>query len=55
MRMAVRTRSVRRVAGMLAAFVLVIAIAVASGCGKEERSGSFKINPSKATSAGIGF
>ncbi len=55
MRTAIRTRSVRRVAGMLAAVVLIGAIAVASGCGKEERSGSFKINPSKASSAGIGF
>ena len=54
MRMAVKTRSVRRVAGMLAAVVLIVAIAVASGCG-QERSGSFKLNPSKASSAGIGF
>ena len=54
MRRAIRTRSLRRVAGMLAAVVLIVAIAVASGCG-QERSGSFKLNPSKASSAGIGF
>ena len=54
MREANRTRSVCRVAGMLAAVVLISAIAVASGCG-QERSGSFKLNPSKASSAGIGF
>ncbi|MDE2901888.1 MAG: hypothetical protein OXP73_02545 [Chloroflexota bacterium] len=54
MRRAIRTRSVRRLAGMLAAVVLIVAIAVASGCG-QERSGSFKLNPSKASSAGIGF
>ena len=51
---AIRTRSVRRVAGMFAAVLLIVAIAVASGCG-QERSGSFKLNPSKASSAGIGF
>ncbi len=51
---AIRTRSIRRVAGMLAAIVLIVAIAGASGCG-QERSGSFKLNPSKASSAGIGF
>jgi len=45
----------RRVAGMLAAVVLIVAIAVVSGCGDEERSGGFKINPSKMSSAGIGF
>jgi len=39
---------------MLAAVVLIVAIAVASGCG-QERSGSFKLNPSQAPSAGIGF
>lgn len=55
MRRTIRIRSVRRLGGMLAAVVLIVAIAVASGCGKEERSGSFKINPSKASSAGIGF
>ncbi|MDE2869832.1 MAG: hypothetical protein OXR64_08960 [Chloroflexota bacterium] len=54
MRRAIRTHSLRRVAGMLAAVVLIVAIAVASGCG-QERSGSFKLNPSKASSAGIGF
>lgn len=54
MRRDIRTRSVRRVAGMLAAVVLIVAIAVASGCG-QERSGSFKLNPSKVSSAGIGF
>lgn len=54
MRRAIRTRSLRRVAGMLAAVVLIVAIAVASGCG-QERSGTFKLNPSKASSAGIGF
>ena len=50
----IRTRSTRRVAGMFAAVVLIVAIAVASGCG-QERSGTFKLNPSKASSAGIGF
>lgn len=54
MRRAIRIRSLRRVAGMLAAVALIVAIAVASGCG-QERSGSFKLNPSKASSAGIGF
>ena len=54
MRTAIRTRSVRRLAGMLAAVVFIVAIAVASGCG-DERSGTFKLNPSKASSAGIGF
>ncbi len=54
MRTAIRTRSVRRLAGMLTAVVLIVAIAVASGCG-DERSGTFKLNPSKASSAGIGF
>lgn len=51
---AIRTHSVRRVAGMFAAVMLIVAIAAASGCG-DERSGSFKINPSRNTSAGIGF
>jgi hypothetical protein len=54
MRRAIRTRSVRRVAGMIAAVVPIVAIAAASGC-SQERSGSFKLNPSKASSAGIGF
>ena len=54
MRRTVWNRSVRRVAGMLAAIVLIVAIAAASGCG-QERSGTFKLNPSKASSAGIGF
>ena len=52
---AMKVRSLRRFAGMLAAVLLIVAIAVVSGCGGEERSGSFKINPSKASSAGIGF
>ncbi len=51
---AIQIQSVRRVAGMFAAVMLIVAIAAASGCG-DERSGSFKINPSRNTSAGIGF
>ena len=54
MRKAIMNRSMRRVAGMLAAVLLIVAIAAASGCG-QERSGTFKLNPSKASSAGIGF
>jgi hypothetical protein len=39
---------------MLVAVLLIVAIAGVSGCG-DERSGSFKINPSRNTSAGVGF